>query len=496
MKLKLTGCLYTYIAKKGTVVFNTGNEMFGFDEKKKKILAISFFVYAIVMLLAIITMNFEKFTAFTTWLNDKLDVFTPIFLGAIIAYLCNPLVKLFQRVILKRIKNNVLKRGLSILGAYLFLLAVIIIIAFMIVPQLVSSVEDLVRKMTDGTYMNYALDSINNFLSGMFAQGDETFEFIDVDKINNIITNFFVSSEDILQQGLNIVVSYASRIFTGVKNIFFGLLLSIYFVISKERLYAQSKKIISAIFSKKKCESILGWCSFADKTFGGFIIGKIIDAAFMIFACSIAFSIAKVPYAILISVVIGVCNIVPFFGPFIGAIPSGLIILIADPTKFIIFVILTLLIQQFDANVVEPKIVGDRTGLSSLGVIVAIMIMSGYFGIIGMFFGVPIFAILYSLVMSFVDKRLVKKELATDLAEYYSENSIVDPKRNPDPVSVRIYRFVVKLVVNSKHKIISLVKNRNSKKKTKGSNDQNIDITNINVDNNSSDDDSDNGGTK
>lgn len=483
--------MFIYISpRKGSVELNTGKKMFGFDEKKKKVLAISFFVYAVILLLAIIMMNFEKFTAFTNWLNDKLDVFTPIVLGGIIAYLCTPLVKLIQKVFLKGMKNNALKRGLSILFAYLLLLALIIIIAFMIVPQLISSVEDLVRKMTDGTYMNYALDTINTFLNNMFVQGEEHFEFIDVDKINNFITNFFVSSEDILQQGLNIIVSYASKIFTGVKNIFFGLLLSIYFVIGKEKLYAQSKKIISAIFSKKKCDSILDWCRFADKTFGGFVIGKLIDATFVIFTCSIAFSIAKIPYAILIAVVIGVCNIIPFFGPFIGAIPSGLIILIANPSKFIIFVILTLVIQQFDANVVEPKIVGDRTGLSSLGVIVAIMIMSGYFGVIGMFFGVPIFAIFYSLVMSFVDKRLKKKELTTDLADYYSENSIVDPRHNPDPISARVYRFLGKSIVDGEHKLVKFFKKRN--RKAKKLKDGDIDILKVEIDDDTLNDNGDN----
>ena len=209
-----------------------------------------------------------------------------------------------------------------------------------------------------------------------------------------------------------------------------------------------------ALFSEKKCVSILDWCRYADKTFGGFVIGKILDALFMICACSIAFSIAKIPYAILVSVVIGICNIIPFFGPFIGAIPCGLIILIAEPSKLLLYIILLLVIQQFDANVVEPKIVGDRTGLSSLGVIVAIMVMSGYFGIIGMFFGVPIFAICYTLVMSFVDKKLEKKAVTTDIADYYSENSIVDPRRVVEPVSVRFYQRLVKSAVNTEHKIV------------------------------------------
>ncbi len=418
-----------------------GEIMFGFDDKKKRILTISFFVYAIVLLLAIIMMNFEKFSTFIDWINDKLSVFTPIILGAIIAYLCTPLVRLYQKLLKKlKMKRNPTIRGLSILFAYVTLLGFVVIFVFLFGPQLVSSIEDLMRKMTDGTFMNSTLDKVNEYLNRILSSGNgEEFEFIDVDKINNAISKFFISSEDILQQGIGLIVSYAEKIFVGIKNIFLGILLSIYFVISKERLNAQSKKILSAALSSKKYESTLKWFRFADNTFGGFIVGKLLDALFMMVSCGIVFSLLKIPYAILVAVIIGVSNLIPFFGPFIGAIPSGLIILIANPGKFILFVITLLIIQQFDANVIEPKIVGTRTGLSSLGVIVAIMIMSGYFGLIGMFFGVPIFAIVCTIFMSAVDKKLEKKALTTDLASYYSEQSIVDPNRHVESIGSRLF---------------------------------------------------------
>ena len=432
------------------------------DDKKKKILTISVIVYAIVFMFIVFMMNFEKFSTFTNWLNERLDVFTPIILGAIFAYLCTPLVKFFQKTILKKIKNNRIKRNLSVILTYTLLLTMIIVFAFMIIPQLIASIEDLMRKMTDGTYMNFALDKVNQFLGGFLPNGGENgTQILDKDKINNAINNFFMGSENILQQGLSLLLSYGAMIFTGLKNIFFGLLLSVYFVLGKEKIYAQSKKIIAALFSENKCKSIVKWFRFADKTFGGFIIGKILDALFMIFTCSIAFSIAGIPYSILISVVIGVCNIIPFFGPFIGIIPSGLIILIANPSKLIIFAILTLIIQQFDANVVEPKIVGSRTGLSSLGVIVAIMIMSGYFGLVGMFFGVPIFAIIYASVKGILDDKLKKKSLSTDLADYYSKNSIIDPKKEVRPLSERIFKFFGKKIVDGEHKVVDFI----SKKK-------------------------------
>lgn len=429
--------------------------MFGFDDKKKRILTISFFAYAIVLLLAIIMMNFEKFSTFIDWINDKLSVFTPIILGAIIAYLCTPLVRAYQKLLRRlKMKRNPTIRGLSILFAYITLIGAIVVFVFLFGPQLVSSIEDLMRKMTDGTFMNSTLDTVNAYLNKILSNGNgEEFEFIDIDKINNAISKFFISSEDILQQGIGLIVSYAERIFVGIKNIFLGILLSIYFVISKERLNAQSKKILTAVLSKKKYDSTLKWFRFADNTFGGFIVGKLLDALFMVISCGIVFSFLKIPYAILVAVIVGVSNLIPFFGPFIGAIPSGLIILIANPGKFILFVISLLIVQQFDANVIEPKIVGTRIGLSSLGVIVAIMIMSGYFGLIGMFFGVPIFAIACTLLMSAVDKKLEKKQLTTDLAAYYSEQSIVDPNRHVDSLGSRIFTKIGKKFIEFKNKI-------------------------------------------
>ena len=443
--------------------------MFGFDDKKKRILTISFFAYAVIFLLIVFMMNFEKFSTFTTWLNDKLSVFSPILIGGVIAYLCNPLVKFFQNVILKRMKRKALKRGLSIFFSYLLIFAVIAIFAITIIPQLISSINDLVTKLTDGTYLNMVLSAIENLASKIPTAGDGESQIValNLDKIYGTINDLWIKFQNIdivtnLFEGAEIIGVYATKIFTAFKNIFFGLLLSIYFTIGKERIYAQTKKIMYAIFSKKRCEAVYDWFKFADKTFGGFIVGKILDALFIIFVCSIAFSIAQIPYAILIAVVIGICNIIPFFGPFIGSIPCGLIILIASPDKFLLFIILLLAIQQIDANIVEPKIVGSRTGLSSLGVIVAILIMNGYFGLIGMFFGVPIFAIIFSLVQKFIDFKLESKSLQTDIADYYSENSLVDPKKEPVSISSKMFKFLGKKITDGEHKIVDYVKSKTS----------------------------------
>ena len=463
-------CNLHILTEKGLVVLQRGTKMFGFDDKKKRILTISFFAYAIVFLLIVFMMNFEKFNAFTEWMNEKLSVFTPIIIGAVFAYLCNPLVKFFQNVILKKMKKKGWRRALSILFAYLLILAVVAVFAITIIPQMVSGINDLVTKLTDGTYLNMVLTAIENLANKIPAVGQGHIPALNLDKIYGTINDLWLKFQNIdiltnLYEGAEIIGSYASKLFNGLKNLFFGVLLSVYFTIDKERIYAQTKKIMYAIFAPKKREAIYEWFRYADRTFGGFIIGKILDALFMIFVCSIVFSIAQIPYAILIAVVMGVCNIIPFFGPFIGAIPSALIILIARPDKFFLFVILLLVIQQIDANIVEPRIVGSRTGLSSLGVIVAILIMNGYFGLVGMFFGVPIFAILYSLVQRYIDFQLEKKELGTDIADYYHETSLVDPRseNESESASSRFFKFLGKSIVGSERRLAKLVKGKKDK---------------------------------
>lgn len=407
-----------------------GIEMFDFNDKKKKILTIGAIIYAFLILLFVLIVNFDKFSEWGTWINQKFDVFAPIIIGATIAYLCVPLLKFFQNVILKKMKNNRAKRGLSIMFTYITVLGIVVAFVALVIPQLLSSAEEFLKKMTDGTYLNDAITSVNELLNKLLNnRGDEQLDFINKQRIIDYIREFFANSGALFQKAGEFILAYASNFAVSLKNIFLGFLLSVYFLIFKERIYAQTKKILLAILPKKKCDAFYSWSSEANATFGGFVVGKLIDAVFMTVACSIVFSIAKIPYSPLIAVVIGVSNIIPFFGPFIGAIPSGFIVLISsDVSTLLLFVVLLLIIQQFDANVMEPKIVGDKTGLTSLGVIIAVLVMSGYFGILGTFFGVPIYAILCSLGRSLVNGGLKKKELSTDLGDYYPENSLATPR--------------------------------------------------------------------
>ena len=416
--------------------------MFGFDDRKKKIFTICSIVYAVLILLVVIITNFDRFAVFYEWLNVKFAILSPIFIGAIIAYISNSLVRLFQNRVFKKVESNRWKRTLSILFAYVSIIVIISVFIILIIPQLLSSFEELVKKISDGTYLNSLINAINEFLNNVLSfGGEEAFEFVSMEKITQVLSGFFESTGDLLQNIANWALSYGGNILNGLKNIVIGFLLSIYFVISKDRLYAQSTRILAAAFTKQRAESIKNWFRNADKTFGGFIVGKLIDATIVIVLCAITFSIARIPYSILVAVFIGVCNIIPFFGPFIGAIPSGFIVFIAEPDKLILFIILLLVVQQFDANIIEPKIVGDRTGLSSLGVLVAVTVMSGYLGIVGMFLGVPIFAMICTSIKKVIKRRLAEKELPDDLSNYYSEDALEVPQVETEHFSAKVFRL-------------------------------------------------------
>lgn len=441
--------------------------MFDFNEKKRKTLVISAIIYAILILLFILIVNFDKFSGFFSALGNMLAVFAPIFIGAILAYLCLPLVRMYQNRVFGKMASNRAKHSLSILCAYITLLIAVVCFVALIVPQLLASVEELIVKMTDGTYLNAAIDWVNSMLNRILAfqdnYTDENLIFIDAEQITRWVRDFFNDSTGYIQTLTNGLVAYVSKFVISVKNLFLGLLISIYFVMSRERLHAMFKKISLAFISKKKYDAVSQWFRFTDKTFGGFVVGKLIDATFMMVMCSLVFGIADIPYAILIATVIGIANIIPYFGPFIGAIPSGFIVLIASPSKFILFCILLLIIQQFDANVIEPKIVGDKIGLSSLGVITAVIIMGGYFGIIGMFFGVPIFAVICTLINAWVDSRLAKKDFSVALADYYSENSLIDPNEEHISLWNKTFNWIDEKII---HKIKISWKNRKNKKQS------------------------------
>lgn len=367
-------------------------------------------------------------------------ILQPIIMGLAFAYLLNPMVTWIERKILPLLQGKMkserkaysLARNVGVLISLLVTVAVVILLLNMIIPELYKSIRDMIISLPG--QMNEAMaymeqHAINDSaISGTFRKvlenGAASLEtWLRSDLIGQI--NQMMSS---LTSG---VISVFSTLF----NIAVGLIVSVYVLTTKEKFVGQCKKITYALFEKERANTILQITRKSNEIFGGFVIGKIIDSIIIGIICFVVLSILKMPYTLLVSVVVGVTNVIPFFGPFIGAIPSIILILLAEPIKGLYFMIFILLLQQFDGNILGPKILGNSTGLSSFWVVFSILLGGGLFGFVGMVMGVPTFAVLYYLVNMFVEKKLEKKKLpmasdAFEKIDYIDEAGVAHQKQS------------------------------------------------------------------
>lgn len=329
-------------------------------------------------------------------------VASPFIVGFVIAYLLNSPATFFEKKVYAKYKGA---RTLAIITVYLLSAALLGILLNLILPQVWESAVELVNKMP--VYMS-GLDALVQDLVNRFGlEGEGINEVVTLyrDFMANLADLAINTASKALPQILNFGVALGSGLVTGLT----ALIASIYMLSGKNRLVPQLKKLIYAAIPTEKASWFLGVCGQANQVFVGFINGKLIDSAIIGVLCFILNLIFQIPYNILIAVVIGVTNVIPFFGPIIGAVPCIMILIIVDPWAALRFGILVLALQQFDGNILGPKILGDSTGLSAIWVLVAIVVGGGLFGFPGMLLGVPTFAVLYSLVREWVNHRLVKK---------------------------------------------------------------------------------------
>ena len=369
------------------------------------------------------------------------DILTPIMIGLVIAYLCNPILRFCEIKIFYKLKRTV-NRALSMILTYIFALLVISGMVLLIVPQAVESINDF--RINGMFYLNRLIASLNAFIASLpfeLPGGNEN-----VLSLEKILT---FAMEFVGNVGSDIVGSignFAGGALTLLKNILVGIFVSIYVLLSKDRLKAGCRRVIHAFFKESSEKKIFYYSAQAHRKFGGFIVGKLVDSFMVGITAAILFTIFKIPYPILIAVIIGVTDFIPFFGPFIGAIPSAVIIFIADPTKAILFVVLILVIQQIDGNLLAPLILGDHTGLTSLGVLIAITLTGGLFGIVGMVIGVPLFALVMIILDDIVKQRLREKSAPTDLYSYYAADAFIRPSDEPDTQHVTMTQKFVRWV--------------------------------------------------
>jgi predicted PurR-regulated permease PerM len=272
-----------------------------------------------------------------------------------------------------------------------------------VVPSLFESIQVMISNIP--IYIN----NIYEYLKDLFKQSPEL--SLPLDQINQNITssltNVVVPSMDTIMTNLTAGIS---SFIGGLIDVIIGLIISVYLLYDKESFIKGTKNFFQAFMPEKVYDTVMTTLGFADKIFGGFMIAKIIDSILIGILSFIIFSIFQIPYALIISVIVGVTNVIPYFGPFIGAVPCAMLLLLISPKKAITFLILIFLIQQFDGNILGPKLIGNKTGIKSFWVLFSILVFGGLFGFAGMIFGVPVFAVIYSVISDAINKKLDKKK--------------------------------------------------------------------------------------
>ena len=354
----------------------------------------------------------------------------PVIYGAAMAYLLTPLVNSFDRMLLKLFGEKS-KRGLvraaSILLTWAVVFLAVYVLISILIPQLYQSVATLVGNMQSYYNTVYAwvtklLDDNPEIAPRVSAAIDEYW-----DEVRGWFTDKFLPQA---QQTIGIVTSGVLSVVLFFKDFLVGVIVSIYLLALKEGFATGGRRLLYSV-SEKQYSNTLKALSTANSIFSGFVRGKLLDSLIIGILCFIGCTFLKMPYTPLVSVIVGITNIIPFFGPFLGAIPSAFLILLVSPVKCLYFIIFVLVLQQLDGNIIGPKILGNSTQLPSFWVIVAILIGGGFFGVLGMFLGVPVFACFYAAVNYFSGKRLKARGITSD-EPFRSNDGIDQLKAIPD----------------------------------------------------------------
>lgn len=354
------------------------------------------------------------------------SVCAPIIYGMIMAYLLTPICSFFERKLLyplykafhldtEKQKTRRRIRTLAILLTMFLTIYVLYILFSIVLKEVVASIQSIV--LQSSIYVNNLERLLRNLLSSNKNIEEIATSLINTysGELNDWLNNSVLPKANVIIKEVSLSVLGVAKV---LWNLIIGMIISIYVLASKETFTGQAKKIVYALFNEDSANGIVSDFRYANKTFGSYISGKIIDSIIIGLLCYVFMRILKLPYDILVSVIVGVTNVIPFFGPFLGGIPSALLILMVDPISGLKFIVLILLLQQFDGNILGPKILGDSTGLSSFWVVFSITLFGAYFGIIGMAIGVPIFALIYAWIKRKLNSRLKKKGLATSTREY------------------------------------------------------------------------------
>ncbi len=374
-------------------------------------------------------------SSFSDGIKTVIGIAMPIIDGFVLAYLMTPILNKIERNVIEPLyrkmklaggaKSERRIRGVSIFVTVILITVVMYEFFGLIIPEVVRSIQSIIFQFP--IYIN----NLNHWALGLMKNNPDLEQ-----TVNDLLAQYSPKLLDYFNTNIlpniNSLVKTLSLSVLGILkalwNFIIGFIISIYVLGSKEKFAGQAKKIVYALFDRKAGNEVISNFRFIHDTFIGFIGGKIVDSIIIGIICFVCTNIIGTPYAILVSVIIGVTNVIPFFGPWIGGAPSALLVLMVDPLQALYFIILILIIQQFDGNILGPKILGDSTGLSGFWVIFSITIFGGLFGVLGMVVGVPIFAVFYAGVKSVINNMLRRKELPTDLQPYMTVGQIDEKK--------------------------------------------------------------------
>ena len=364
------------------------------------------YIVALVDIIAIIFLMIANWGVVLAVIGKFLTILMPFILGFFFACFINPLVKRVHSLLnrMKPGKGAKIKKALSVIISYVVVIGVITVLLIYIIPQIKASIGELGNTIQDGyQYMITHQKELNEKIPFIGLGGG--IEYIKEFAYKKIMSN----GSEIIPY----VYHVSSSLLTTSYNVLMGLVISIYIILDMKKLKRSARKVVYALSPKKKEQEVWETMKQCSHIFNGFLIGKMIDSLIIGILCLIAMSILKLPYALLLSLIVCITNMIPYFGPIIGAIPGVMIYLFIDIRYAFIFALMILILQQFDGLYLGPKILGDQTGIKPLWVIFGITVGGAYFGVMGMFLGVPVVAVIMYLLQLFLDKKLKKKNIST-----------------------------------------------------------------------------------
>lgn len=350
-------------------------------------------------------------------------ILMPLIYGLVLAYIMHPLVNLFEHKVFNKITKDTTKRNLSIFCSFMIIVGVLVTLISFIIPQLLLSIQSVI--INAPVYFN----DLGEWLKNTFTNSEMESSLIDnyqiiseylTTSLNNVVLPLANGALSKLSSGIFGIVSF-------IFNFAIGLVFAIYILANTKTFSAGIRKNLYSIFDVNKVNGFIDEIQHINHVFGQFMIGKICDSGTVGLCTLIFLIIFKYPYPLLIAVIICLTDLIPYFGPYIGSVPSVLLILLVDPVKAITFILFMVILQQIDANLITPRIQKQATGLPSFWVLFAITLFGGLFGIVGMLIGVPCFTIIYELFNEFTDKRLKKKNLPME-TEYYTKVDMVEER--------------------------------------------------------------------